>query len=104
MLRSENTERLLIVTKPARPSYRRNADQHRYDEALRENPPILIWITVPNTGGLRVGRVVSDPDPEIGHRRRTPLPPCACNLYGSPRRQAGPHHEDECDRSEGGAA
>lgn len=73
----------------------RRAQSEKYDEDLRNNPPILVWKTIPNTGGLRVAVYVYDPQNKPGPRSR---PPCECNLYGGPRRRKGDHHNEGCGR------
>ena len=85
-----------MVNKGARESDGDNAEQRRYSKELRENPPVLIWVTVPNTGGIRVARLVKDPEGKSGPR---PRPPCSCGLYGSPKRRTGPHHAETCGRN-----
>lgn len=68
----------------------------RYDAQLRANPPVVIWKLVPDSGGLRIAIYVSDPDTARPMPRR--LPPCSCDLYGSPRRRQGSHHHETCPR------
>ena len=86
-----------MVSKGPRESHSHNVEQRRYDEELRQNPPILIWETVPNTCGVRRAVFIKDPPP--GKSGRVPRPPCDCNLYGSPRRKPGPHHAETCARN-----
>lgn len=84
-----------MVNKGPREINARNREVLRYDKELAADPPILIWETVPNTGGIRIAVFIHDPAGKPGRKPRTP---CACNLYGAPRRKAGPHHEDDCGR------
>lgn len=72
------------------PDHRTTQDL-RNDEELRQNSPVLEWMLMPNTGGLRVAIYVYDPPPGV-------RPPCSCNVFGSPRRKPGPHHEEKCGR------
>ena len=71
----------------------RRTQQARYEEELRNDPPIVIWELVPDSGGLRVAVYVKDPQPALPAR-----PPCSCNIYGAPRRRHGPHHDETCGR------
>lgn len=85
-----------MVSKGPRKSDPHNLEIVRYDEELRVNPPILIWRTRPHSGGIQVAIYIQDPP--VAKPGRRPNPPCGCDLYGSPRRRRGPHHDETCGR------
>lgn len=84
-----------MVAKRARKSDPHNMEVCRYDEELRANPPVLVWRTLPRSGGIQVAVYVYDP---VGISDRKPRTQCGCNLYGRPKRSYGPHHDETCDR------
>lgn len=85
-----------MVSKGPRRSDPNNLEVLRYDEELRRDPPILIWATRPHSGGIQVAIVIKDPPPTTPGPRLNP--PCGCDLYGSPRRRKGSHHDEDCGR------
>lgn len=84
-----------MVAKGPRNDSGPNREVRRYDAELHDDPPIIIWQVKPNTGGIQVAVFIHDPTKPLG---RKPATKCACNLYGSPRRKAGPHHDEDCGR------
>lgn len=85
----------MVSKRPRKSNKPRGQVVREFEEDLRNNPPVLIWELIPNTGGLRVAVFVKDPQKPLGRR---PRPPCECNLYGAPRRRHGPHHGETCGR------
>lgn len=82
----------------ARESDPDNRYQREADEEIAKNPPNIVWEPT-GRGGIWVARLVSDRHVKPGRRRKS-RPPCDCNLYGSPRRRPGGHHDENCARRE----
>lgn len=84
-----------MANKPARESGYDGEESRKADAEVAANPDQIVWERV--RGGIWVQRLIKYAPPKP--RGRRPRPECKCNLFGSPRRRTGPHHEDSCARS-----
>lgn len=86
-----------MVNKGPRESDHENAYTRQYEAELAKNPPILIWEPKPGNPWIRIAVFIQD---YVGKPGRRPTPPCICkDLFGSPKRRRGHHHDAECARS-----
>lgn len=76
----------------------KNAEELKAEAELAENPPDLRWRLV---HGIWQGReILPDDDEPKPVKKRSPRPECKCDIYGSPKRRPGEHHDVGCGRRE----